>query len=328
MKRRFIRSDGVILKWVLGLVVVGLVVVAPGAQASAQASAPTCSPATTRGHDVTLDVRYAKAAGTSFAWAEVGAGRSLLLLNGTGSPMAEWDPALLAGLAQGRRVVVIDYPGLGLSGPAPSLITFSAIADWTANLISVLGLGTPDVLGWSMGGFVAQQLAIRHPESVRRLVLAATNAGGPSAVLGPTWVQEADSNSDGSIRSYLTTNYPRTTCAQRAGREFVRRLTTAVNSGRYPKESTPAHTYAAMINAEDPWLESSANARALAHISAPTLVITGNEDIITPPANSRIIARGIPKARLVLLPGTGHSFLFQKPALVTRIVLNFFNATS
>ncbi len=349
MKRPVSLAVGVILQWVAALIgvfsiprllrdvirrhliaalggvfVVALVIGAPSAQVVAQ----TCSPATTLGRDVALDVRYAQAAGTSFAWADIGTGRPLLLLNGTGSPMAEWDPALLAGLAQGRRVVVIDYPGLGLSGPAPSRITFSAIADATANLIRVLGLGTPDVLGWSMGGFVAQQLAIRHPESVRRLVLAGTNAGGPSAVLGPTWVQEADSNSGGSIRSYLITNYPRTTCAQRAGREFVLRLTTAVNSGRYPEESTPARTYDAMVDAEDSWLESSANVRALAHISIPTLVITGNEDVITPPANSRIIAQAIRGARLLLLPRAGHSFLFQKPALVARTVLDFLDSTS
>lgn len=266
MKLRVSRTVGVIAKWIAALAVVPLIVVAPGAAANA----PTCSPATGLGRAVALDVRYAQAAGTSFAWADVGAGRPLLLLNGTGSPMAEWDPALLAGLAQHRRVVVFDYPGLGLSGPAPSRITFSAVANWTADLISVLGLGTPDVLGWSMGGFVAQQLAIRHPASVRRLVLAGTNAGGPSAVLGPTWVQQADSNSDGSMQSYLITNYPRTTCAQRAGREFVRRLATAVNSDRYPEESTPARTYDAMVEAEHPWLESSANVRALTDISVPT----------------------------------------------------------
>lgn len=289
----------------------------------ANAAAPTCPPATPLGSDVSLDVRYAQAAGTRFAWAEVGSGRPLLLLNGTGSPMAEWDPALLAGLAKGRRVVVIDYPGLGLSGPVPSPISFPAMADWIADLIDVLGLGRTDVLGWSMGSFVAQQLALRHPQSVRRLVLAGTNPGGPSAELGPTWVQEADSNSAGGIRSYLITNYPRMTCAQRAGRDFVQRLTAAVNGGRYPEESTPAWTYNAMVAAEDPWLESSANIRALGSISTATLVITGSADVITPPQNSRMIAARIPGAQLRLIAGAGHSFLFQKPALVARTVLDF-----
>lgn len=270
-----------------------------------------------------LTVRHQDAADTRFAWAEVGAGRPLLLLNGTGSPMAEWDPAFLAKLASGRRVIVFDYPGLGRSGAAPGRIRFAAMADWIAEFADALGLDKPDVLGWSMGGFIAQQLVIRHPGSVRRLVLAGTNPGGPAAVLGPTWVQEADSDAGGSIASYLATNYPRTTCAQRAGREFVRRLTQAVNSGRYPEETVPARTYDAMVAAEEPWLAGSANGRALATVSTPTLVITGNEDVITPPANSRFIADRIPGAKLKLVDGAGHSFLFQRPAQVARIVLDF-----
>jgi pimeloyl-ACP methyl ester carboxylesterase len=328
IKRRLTQSGRVTPKLVGLLVAVGLVFFVPGAQVGAQSSFQACSPATTLGSDVSLDVQFAQTAGVRFAWAEVGEGPPLLLLNGTGSSMAEWDPALIAGLARSRRVVVIDYLGLGLSGPAPSRITFPAIADWAANVINVLGLGTTDVLGWSMGGFVAQQLAIRHPGSVRRLVLAGTNAGGPSAVLGPTWVQEADSNSDGSIRSYLSTNYPRTICAQRAGREFVRRLTNAVNTGRYPSETTPARTYEAMIDAEDPWLKNTSNLRGLTCIDTPTLVIAGREDVITPVKNSRVIAHAIRGASLVLVPRTGHSFLFQRPEFFMRTTLNFLDADS
>lgn len=301
----------------------GLLLLGTAAAPPAAAEAPACVSATTAGDRVRLDVEYVDAAGTRIAWAGVGSGPALLLLNGTGSPMAEWDPAWLARLATSRRVIVFDYPGLGLSGPAPARIGFAAMADWTAEFMSALGLDRPDVLGWSMGGFIAQQLAIRHPASVRRLVLAGTNPGGPAAVLGPTWVQEADSDADGSIAAYLATNYPRTKCAQQAGRDFVRRLTSAVNGGRYPEESTPARTYNAMVRAEDPWLASSANARGLSRITSPTLVITGDADVITPPANSRVIADLIPGARLRLVSGAGHSFAFQYPARVARVVLDF-----
>ena len=285
-----------------------------------------CPPTITSGDRVRLDVEFARATGTRIAWAAVGSGPALLLLNGTGSPMAEWDPALLDGLAKGRRVIIFDYPGLGLSDSAPARMTFRAMADWTADLITVLGLDRPDVLGWSMGGFIAQQLAIRHPDSMRRLVLAGTNPGGPSTALGPIWVQEADSDANGSVASYLATNYPRTTCAQRSGREFVQRLTSAVNGGRYPEESTPVATYNAMVKAEDPWLRSSANLKALATISAPTLVITGRDDIITPAANSRLIATRIPNATLQIVAGAGHSFLFQQPVVVARDVLRFLDS--
>ena len=272
---------------------------------------------------VVLDVQHVDAAGTSIAYASVGRGSPLLLLNGTGSPMAEWDPALLAALSEGRRVIVFDYPGLGRSGPADAAVRFPAMADDAAALIEALDLGRPDVLGWSMGGFIAQQLAIRHPGSVDRLVLAGTNPGGPSTLLGPAWVQEADSDPSGSDAAYLRTNYPRTPAARAAGRAFLDRLAQAVNSGRYPDEATPVRTYDAMVRAEDPWLRSGANLEALADVTAPSLVITGADDVITPAANSRVIAATIPGARLRLVPGAGHSFLFQHPRRVARLVLDF-----
>ena len=278
---------------------------------------------------VRLDVQAVNAAGTTFAWAELGTGPTLLLLNGTGSPMSEWDPKLLAGLTKNRRVIVFDYPGLGLSGPAPSKWEFSAAADWVNDFLTQVSPGAPvDVLGWSMGGFVAQQLAVRHATSIRRLVLAATNPGGDAAVLGPLWVQEADSNSEGSIKSYLETNYPANKVAQSRGRAFISRLVSANVDGSYPDESVPTKTYNAMVAAEDPWLQSNANANALRAISARTLVITVAKDVITPPSNSRYIAEAIPNAKLILVPGAGHSFLFQEPLQVASSVAKFLDSES
>lgn len=270
-----------------------------------------------------LRVSEAEIARTTVAWAEVGSGAPLLLLNGTGSPMAEWDPALLSALGSGRRVIVFDYPGLGLSGPAPGMISMRAMARMTAQLIRALHLGRVDVLGWSMGGFIAQQLARHHRGLVRRLVLAGTNPGGPHTVLGPRRVQRADSDPHGGIWPYLRTNYPHTRAAQSAGRAFIRRLRQAARTGAYPVERVPARTYRAMVRAEDPWLRHSANARDLASLAIPSLVITGRRDVITPPANSRFLARRLPDAELALLPGCGHSFLFQRPREVAQRVLAF-----
>ena len=250
----------------------------------------------------------------------MGEGPLVVLLNGTASPMSEWDPALLGALADGHRVVVFDYPGLGVSGPAPGPWTFDRAATWTSDLIDELSPGQPvDVIGWSMGGFIAQRLAARHPRQVRRLVLAATNPGGSAAVLGPAWVQEADS--DGDVDEYLRSNYP--PGARSAGRAFLARVESAVDSGAYPRVVVPARTTRAMVRAEDPWLRSDANADALSRIVAPTLVITGELDQITPAVNSRRIAQRMPNATLTLLPGAGHSFLFQRPRDTARRITAF-----
>ncbi len=129
------------------------------------------------------EVRTARAAGTTIAWYERGEGPPLVMLIGTGSTMAEWDPALFRLLAREHRLILFDYPGLGLSGPWHGR-SFDSLARATAELLGAIGVEKADVLGWSMGGFVAQRLAIEHPEAVDHLVLAGTNPGGPERCSG------------------------------------------------------------------------------------------------------------------------------------------------
>lgn len=272
---------------------------------------------------IRLDVQRVTASGTTFAWAEVGAGSPLVLLNGTASPMSEWDPKLLAGLAESRRVIVFDYPGLGQSGNPGGPISFEALSDWTASFMSEIGVQQADVLGWSMGGFVVQEMLRAHPERVRKAILAGTNPGGPKTKLGPKWVQRIDSDPNAGTSAYLRTNYPQTERAQRAGRAFIQRLTSAVNSGRYPQSRVPGRTYRAMVKAENPWLRSATNATELRSVGNRVLVATGKRDVITPAKNSRKISRLLPNARLKLFGGAGHSFLFQKPGKVANKISKF-----
>lgn len=269
---------------------------------------------------VTLVPRTTQVDGGVVAWAEIGSGGDpLVLLNGTGSPMSEWDPALLGLLAGSRRVLVMDYPGLGASSRLRGRLTFDRLADTVATWLSRIGVTRADVLGWSMGTFVAQRLAVTHPDLIGRLVLVGGNPGGRATTLGPRWVQRADSDPSAGIGTYLATNYPRNPCAQSAGRAFLRRQAAAVDSGRFPPDRVPARTYDAMVAAEDPWLRSDRNLRQLGRVTAPTLVVVGSRDVITPPANSRRLAAAIPGAGLTTVVGAGHSVLFQGPAAAAGI---------
>lgn len=256
------------------------------------------------------------------AWSELGEGEPVLLLNGTGSPMAEWDPEFLSALAEQRRVIVFDYPGLGDS-TAPARTTFAGIAAATAELMTDIGVPRADLLGWSMGGFVTQELLRSRADRVDRAVLVGTNPGGDRAVLGPRWVQRADSDPDAGVTTYLRTNYPHTRCAQRRGRAFLSRLNQAVESGRYPEAKVPAGTYDAMVAAEDPWLRSDRNASGLQQVAVPVLVMTGRRDVVTPPANSRALADLIPNAQLLEVPAAGHSVLFQSPQRSAQVISAF-----
>lgn len=267
-------------------------------------------------------VRHTAVHGGQIAWYERGSGPPLMMLMGTGSTMSEWDPALLSLLARHHRLVMFDYPGIGWSGPWRQPRTFAGLADEVARFMAAIGVGKADVLGWSMGGFVAQQLAIRHPSRVIRLVLAGTNPGGGRAVLGTKEHQELDSNPDPSLAEILGDElYPPNELSE--GYEFAHRLDTASQSGVIPNDfHVPAATVNAQVAAENPWLLSNANFRALGSLPMPVLATGGREDPVVPPINLVKIARQAPDARLRLFAGA-HAFLFQQRVAFANVVDGF-----
>lgn len=275
------------------------------------------------------EVRHAQVGSTRIAWYERGSGPPLLMAIGTGSTMAEWDPALLTLLARDHRLILFDYPGVGRSSATTGRrVSFAVLADRTAGLLRAIGIERADVLGWSMGGFVAQQLAIRHPGQVRRLVLAGTNPGGSLAVLGSPEDQRIDSDPTPSDTAALRVLYPRTAAGRREGRAFLARLERASDAGTIPDDfAVPARTIRAQVAAEDPWLRSDANARALRRLTLPVLVTGGLADPVVPAANARRLARLIPRAQLGLEPGA-HAYLFSDRVRFSERVRQFLAASS
>lgn len=262
----------------------------------------------------------ARVANTRIAWYERGEGPPLVMLMGTGSTMAEWDPALLRLLAEDHRLILFDYPGLGLSGPWHG-DSFDSLADTTAGLMKAIGVPQADVLGWSMGGFVAQRLAVDHPETVSDLILAGTNPGGSQTALGTPKAQAIDSKPNPSDKDILRELYPPNRQAE--GHRFLHRLVSASQSGEIPDDfHVPAATTDAQVAAEDPWLRSNRNYRQLGGIAAPTLATAGRQDPVVPPVNLRRIAARIPGSKLVVFPGA-HAFLFQERGSFAKAVDEF-----
>jgi len=263
------------------------------------------------------EVRYALVGGVKIAWYERGEGLPLAMLIGTGSTMAEWDPALLWLLAQSHRLILFDYPGVGFSGPWHGK-SFDSLADTTAGLLAAIGVPRADVLGWSMGGFVAQRLAVEHPERVSHLVLAGTNPGGSQTVLGTPAAQAIDSEPHPSQADVLRELYP--PGRQAEGRRFLRRLERSSRSGEIPDDfHVSARTTRRQVAAEDPWLRSNANHRQLAGVTAATLAAAGAQDPVVPPVDLHRIAARIPRSRFALFPGA-HAFLFQSRRAFARAV--------
>jgi pimeloyl-ACP methyl ester carboxylesterase len=284
----------------------GLVAVLASFVVSACGSAPQMAPGTAS--VVSAPVRIAHTSLGAVGYRVVGSGPPLVLIMGYGWTMEDWDPRLVHLLALHNRVVMFDNSGVGRTQPLPVPLTIDAMADQTSALITTLGLGRPDVLGWSMGGTIAQALAVLHPAQVRRLVLCATYPGTGAAV-GPS------------------------ATARSAGSDFPANQGNAFNAfkaviAEYPAApAVSAGTKAAQGLAESDWLVGiDAAGHKVARISVPTLIADGTDDQLVPVANDYALARLIPRARLVLYPDAGHGFLFQDITPFASLAESFLTA--
>jgi pimeloyl-ACP methyl ester carboxylesterase len=248
------------------------------------------------------------------AYREVGHGSPVLLVNGFSTSMDNWSPSLINRLAAHHRVVVFDNAGVGQSAALSSL-SINAMATQTEALITALHLGRTAVLGWSMGGMVAQALAIDDPHQVSRLVLAATQAGNGRALPLPAAAAAAAASSNPA--DVLSAIFPADQSA--ASQAYVKGILT------YPHFYEPTAAIKTQQSAAiAQWLAGSDPVGLrLAHIAQPTLVADGARDALDPAANDRQLAHAIHGARLVLYPDAGHAFLFQDAAAFAGRVTKF-----
>jgi pimeloyl-ACP methyl ester carboxylesterase len=272
----------------------------------------------------TAPTQYVEANGIRFAYRRFGkAGGTPLVFNqhfiGT---MDYWDPAVTDGLAAGREVILFDNAGVAASsGEVPT--SFQGMGANAIAFIRALGLKQVDVLGFSIGGMVAQEITVQAPDLVRRLILVGT---GPRAAEG-MWPR-----SEGSARVFgatydppedlwLAVHFTPSAASQAAGREFLKRKHLR-QEGRDPEVSdkvAPAQG-AAIAAYSDP---SKNNWDYLKTIAQPTLVVNGSNDIIIPTVNSYILQQNIPNAQLILYPDANHGSMYQYSELFVRHAMIF-----
>lgn len=246
---------------------------------------------------------------------EVGSGSPVLLIMGLGGSMDDWEPAFVNALAASYRVVMFDNAGIGETASLPAPLSIVKMANETSDFISAIHLGRTAVLGWSMGGMVAQALAVLHPGQVSKLVLAATQPGTGKGL--PIPAAAAGKAESASPRAVLSVLFPTTAAA--AARAYVTGIL------GYPDFYVPSRaTVAAQGLAVEQWMEGKdAVGRELGDITTPTLVADGTVDDLDPVANDRLIAASIRGAKLDLYPGAGHAFLFQDEASFVPAVEHF-----
>jgi pimeloyl-ACP methyl ester carboxylesterase len=249
-----------------------------------------------------LDVpeRTADAGQGKIGYRSVGRGRPLVMIMGLSGSIDAWQPSFVDSLARKRRVIVLDNAGVGQSTLGTVPLTIPRMADDAALLIRALRLRRADVLGWSMGGMIAQALARRHPRLVRRLVLCATAPGNGKATL-------PDANVLGELGSNRVFDnlFPGD---EAAGRRYVEQI------ARYPgfAPTAPPDVTRLQFGASGLWLTGQEpSGRPLRRLRLPVLVGGGALDRVLPAANQRHLGRRLPNARLRMYPRAGHGFLFQ-----------------
>ena len=259
---------------------------------------------------------------------EQGSGDPLLLVMGLAADSAAW-MFQLPDFARHYRTIVFDNRGVGRSAKPPGPYTIHEMADDTAGLLDVLGIARAHVVGVSMGGMIAQELALRHPDRVRGLVLACTYPEPDAEVERQREFSVAQFGgtvaADGEMRIDLTALDPML---------FFQHLLPRVFNQAFIDQELPklmqlfsgALQYGFSMEALLGQVAAVMGHRAterLHQIKARTLVITGDADLLIPPANSRVLAENIPNAKLVTIPGGSHGFNFETPELFNQAVLDF-----
>ena len=236
-------------------------------------------------------------------------GVGLVLLQHFRGNLDNWDPALVDGLAAGRRVITFDNTGVGgSSGTTPS--TVEQMARDAIAFIAAMDLSRVDLLGFSIGSFVAQQVALTRPAMVRRLVLASAAPQGGAGMHG--WAPEvigAIGTPQTKPEEYLGVFFARSASSRQAGQEALRRMYARTEDR---DAATSWATRQAQYDAVCTWgIPEHARLERLSCLTMPVFIANGDSDPMIPPHYSYLLAGLIPQARVKIYPDSAHGFLFQ-----------------
>jgi len=262
--------------------------------------------------------------GIEIAYEIRGAGPPLLMIAGFRRSRVIWMDALAESLARRWQLILMDNRGTGDSSKPQDGYSIGAFAEDCAGLLASLGIPRAHVFGVSMGGMIAQRLASSHPGVVRGLVIGCSHCGKSRSLLAEKRIWELLRLTPGpgldaraiALRqeeAYFTAEF------RAANRPLLDRLFDVVSAN-----PTPTHAVRGHLAAIDNW-EGCAD---LGRIVAPTLVITGSQDPLIPPGNSKIIAAAIPGAKLRLLDDASHFFWVETPLETASALTEFLSAVS
>ena len=278
---------------------------------------------TTHTHQ-TVPTQFVQAKDIRFAYRRFGkpGGVPLVLNQHFTGTMDHWDPAVTDGLAESREVILFDNAGVSSSsGDVPT--TFEEMGANAIAFIKALGLKKVDVLGFSIGGFVAQEVTLQAPELVRRLVLVGTGPrGGQSmATLTPEAQRIFGATYKVPEEIWLKVHFTDSEASQAAGREFLKRFLRRTEE-RDPEVNEKVAP--SQIEAIGKWgVQRAGSYGYLKTILQPTLIVNGDNDVIIYSINSWILQQNIPNAQLIIYPDASHGSQYQYPERFVRHVAMF-----
>jgi pimeloyl-ACP methyl ester carboxylesterase len=251
----------------------------------------------------------------SMGYRVFGSGYPLLMVMGYGSTMNLWEPGLILQLASRFRVIIFDNRGIGNSGTGTREFSIEQFAEDTSGLIDALGIQQTHVLGWSMGSLIAQELVLRYPSKVNKLILYAAHCNArmfpPSLEIIQQLTDTTGTPQERGMR-YIGTLFPNDWLqnhGERIGEVFFR-----------PMGDIPEETVGRQAMAIDAWKGTTDR---LGEICSPVLIITGVEDRLVIPQNARFLSENIPNAQLALIENGGHGLMFQFPDIFCEKVVGF-----
>jgi pimeloyl-ACP methyl ester carboxylesterase len=256
--------------------------------------------------------------GAEIAYHRIGNGPTLLVLNGFAATSADWDPLFIDRLASSNELILLDNRGIGQSSDDGQPFDIAKLADDVARVVGTLGIDRVNVLGWSMGGFIAQTLAFQRPGRINKLILLSTALGGADAdrASPEVWSQLIDMSGTPheQARRLLSLLFP-SDIAESVYREFG----DVVAAARARLSPDLINRQAAAIEA---W-HRTGSGNQLREINTPVLIAAGTADIVVPPCNALRLVNAIPGAWLAQFNGGGHAFMAQYPHPLADLINTF-----
>jgi pimeloyl-ACP methyl ester carboxylesterase len=285
---------------------------------------------TKAGSNTTAPTQFLEANGLRYAYRRFGngSGRPLLFLQHFTGTLDNWDPAVTDPFASGREVILFDNAGIGRStGDVPQ--TMADMARHVLAFLDRLRIATCDVLGFSLGGVIAQQMAQDRPSIMRRMILVGTAPRGGEDIMHlekPSLAKHLQDPQNRGLTVLQKIFFAPTTTSQAAGAAFIARLMQRKDDREPPSAPSVA---GAQLAAFREWERFSGERFAdLKGIRHPTLVVQGFKDEMIPVRNSYWLAENLPNASLLVYSDAGHGSLFQYPESFTRHVAAFLSSDS